>query len=65
MGDNLKAVWAEFSTLSLAVFVISVNECHTQARPRLELKICSTFCPVSLSLSMDKFYLVSSPADLD
>jgi hypothetical protein len=29
-GDDQKVVWAEFSTLSLAVFVIRVIPWHTQ-----------------------------------
>jgi hypothetical protein len=36
--NNLKVVWAEFSTLSLAVFVVSATVCHRQARPNLKLK---------------------------
>ncbi len=38
MGDNLEVVWTEFSTLSLAVFVMSVIGRQRQARPHLELK---------------------------
>jgi hypothetical protein len=49
-GDNLKVVAAEFSTYSLAVFVMSVIAWHTHARPQLELKTRPRFCPVSLSL---------------
>jgi hypothetical protein len=52
MGENLKFVWDEFSTLSLAVLVMSVIARHSQARPCLELKTRPRFCPVSLSLSM-------------
>ncbi len=37
-GENLKVVWAKFSTLSQAVFIIGVTAQHTQARPHLELK---------------------------
>jgi hypothetical protein len=37
-GEKLKVVWAEFSTLSQAVFVMSVNAWHIQARSHLELK---------------------------
>ncbi len=29
MGENLRAFWAEFSTLSLVVFVMSAMEQHT------------------------------------
>jgi hypothetical protein len=39
MGDNLKVVWAEFSTLSKAVFVMSAITWHIQEHPHLELKI--------------------------
>ena len=46
-GVNLKAVWAEFSTLSWAVFVLTVTACHRQARPRLEFKTRPRFCPVN------------------
>ncbi len=42
----------EFSALSLAVFIPSPIEWHTQEHPCLELKICLKFCPVSLILSM-------------
>ncbi len=38
MGENLKVVWAKFSTLSQAVFVMNVMTWHRQARPCLELK---------------------------
>ncbi len=51
-GNNLKVVCAEFSTLSWAVFVMSVIAWHTHASPHLELKTLSRFCPVTLSLSM-------------
>jgi hypothetical protein len=51
-GDSLKVVCAEFSTLSLAVFVMSVIEWHLQARPHLELKTQPRFHPVCLSLPM-------------
>jgi hypothetical protein len=50
MGNNLKVVWADFSTLSLAVFVLSVIEWNTKARLHLELKTRSRF-----SLMMPKF----------
>ncbi len=51
MGDSQKVVWAEFSTLSLAVFVVNEIAWHTQARSSLELKTQPKFCPVSVSLS--------------
>ncbi len=35
-GVNLKVVWVEFSTLSYAVFVMSVFAWHRQALPHLE-----------------------------
>jgi len=44
-GDDLKVVCAEFSTLSQAVFVMSVIKLHRQARPRLELRTRPRFCP--------------------
>ncbi len=44
-GDGLKLVWAEFSTLSQAVFVISVIAWHTLAHPHLELKAQPKFNP--------------------
>ena len=50
MGDNLKVVCAEFSTLSLAVFIMSVIVWSRQARPHLELKPRHGFCPISLNL---------------
>jgi hypothetical protein len=50
-GKNLKVVAAEFSTLSQAVFVMSVIAWRRQARPHLELKTQPWFCPVSSSLS--------------
>ncbi len=37
-GENLKDVWAEFSTLRWAVIVMSVISKHTQARSNLQLK---------------------------
>ncbi len=47
MGENLKIVLAEFSTLSLAAFVMGVIASHRQARPHLDLKTWPWFCPVS------------------
>jgi hypothetical protein len=50
MGDNLKAVRANFSTLSWAVFVMSAISKHTQACPFLELKTRPRFCSVCFIL---------------
>jgi hypothetical protein len=38
MGENIKVVWAKFSTLSWAVLVMSTIVWHIQTRPHLELK---------------------------
>ncbi len=51
-GENLKVVWAEFSTLSLVVFIMNVISLSRHVRPHLELKTRPRFRPVSLSLSM-------------
>ncbi len=51
-GEKLKAVWTEFSTLSLAVFVMRAAAWYTQGQTHLELKTLLRFSPVSLSLSM-------------
>jgi hypothetical protein len=40
MGENLEVVRAEFSTLSWAVFDVSIIIRHRQACPHLELKMC-------------------------
>jgi hypothetical protein len=37
-GENLKVLFAEFSTLGQGVFVMSVILWHRQTRPHLELK---------------------------
>jgi hypothetical protein len=52
-GENPEVARAEFSTLSLAVFVASVIARHRQARPRVELKTRHSFCPVDSSLSVE------------
>jgi hypothetical protein len=52
MGNNLKVVWAEFLTLSLAVLVMSAIGWHTKASSYLELKALPLFCPVNLHLSL-------------
>jgi len=54
MGDIIKFVWAEFSTLSQAVFVMSVIARHRQARPHQVLKTQPRFYPVSLNYSYYK-----------
>jgi hypothetical protein len=53
-GENLKVVWAEFSTLSQAVLQNVYNSRPVQTRPSLDLKTRPTICPVSLSLSMPR-----------
>jgi hypothetical protein len=45
-GENLKVIWAKFSTLSWPVFDMSMIAWHLKARPLLELKIRHRFCPV-------------------
>ncbi len=50
MGENIKVVWAKFSTLSWAVFGMHVIAWHTHACPHLELKTQPRFCLVSLRL---------------
>ncbi len=52
MGDNLKVVWFEFTTLSQAVCVVSVITQHGQAGPHLELKTRPKFCAVFSSLAI-------------
>jgi hypothetical protein len=47
-GENLQVVWAEFSTLSWPVYVMSVNEYHTQTHPNLKLKTRPRCRPESL-----------------
>ncbi len=39
IGENLKVVWAKFSTLSLAVVVMIIITWHEHGRPCLELKM--------------------------
>ncbi len=51
-GESLKVVWAEFSTLSEAVFVMSVFARYAKARPHLELKTQPRFHPVNAHLSL-------------
>ncbi len=47
-GENLKAVWAEFSTFKLGCFVMYAIAQHIQqAHPNLELKTRPRFCPSS------------------
>jgi hypothetical protein len=52
MGESLKVVWAEFSTLSYAVFVMSVFAWHAKACPHLELKTQPSFRPVNAHMSL-------------
>ncbi len=42
-GENLRVFWAEFSTLSQAVFVMSVITGHAQSCSHLELKARPVF----------------------
>jgi hypothetical protein len=61
-GENLKVVWAKFSTLSWAVFIMSAIARYGSTRNHLKLKTRPRFCPVSISLSFllvykcNKFY---------
>ncbi len=48
--EYIKVVWAEFSTLSLAVFVLTEIVWHRQARARLELKTRPRSHPIGLSI---------------
>jgi hypothetical protein len=48
MGENLKVVCAEFSTLSLAVFVVRVSAWRRKGCPHLELKTRPRYCPANL-----------------
>jgi hypothetical protein len=52
LGENKNVVWAEFSTLGQAVFVISAVAMYIQTHPYTTLKTRPRFCPVSLSLSV-------------
>jgi hypothetical protein len=52
MEENLIVVLVEFQTLSYAVFVFNVIVLNRQARPQLEWKTRSSFCLVSLSMSI-------------
>jgi hypothetical protein len=47
MEDNLKVIWAEFSTLSLAVLLCGTASVLTYKRPLLELKTRPRFRHVS------------------
>jgi hypothetical protein len=46
-GENLKVVWAEFSTLSWAILLFIAHIMSIYARPCLELKTEPRFCPVN------------------
>jgi len=52
MGDNLKVVSTEFSTLKFGCIVVSEIAWHIQAHQHLELESQLVFCPVCLTLSM-------------
>jgi hypothetical protein len=47
MGDTLLYVWAEFSTLSKGVSVMSAFAWHLKACPHLKIKTLPRLCPVS------------------
>jgi hypothetical protein len=49
MGENLKVVWAEFSSCKFGCFITYAIAQHTQARSSLELKTWPKFCPISIS----------------
>ncbi len=49
MGENLKVIQAEFSTLSLAVFVMSVNAWYAK-HDHIQFRIWPAFQSLSLSL---------------
>jgi hypothetical protein len=49
-GDNLKLVWAEFSTISWAVLKMCMKLMYVDAQPSLWLKTRPRFRPVSKSL---------------
>ncbi len=51
MGENLKVVWAEFSTLGWVVLLNVYNSWPIQTMQSLDLKTWPRFRPVSLSLS--------------
>jgi hypothetical protein len=52
IGENLKVVWAELSTLSSVVLQNGYIAWPVQIRPSLDLKSLPRFRRVSLSLSM-------------
>ncbi len=53
-GDNLKVVWAKFSTLSKVILLYCALSAWHDMQPLLELKIWPRVCPVGSSLSMDR-----------
>jgi hypothetical protein len=61
-GENLKLVWAEFSTLSQAVLMMCLLLIYADACLHLKLKTQPRFSPVSLSLSMEKCLKLSCSA---
>ncbi len=58
-GDKFKVVLAEFSTLSLAVFVVVSVLRGIHKRTHLELKFRPRFHPISSSLSVVRFDLTA------
>jgi hypothetical protein len=54
-GDNLKVLWAKFSTISQAVLVMSVIARHIQSRPHLDLNTRPKFLPVTLVSLLELF----------
>jgi hypothetical protein len=62
MGENLRVVWAKFSTLILPVLQNVYNPWPVQTR--LDLKTQPRFCPVSLSLSMPYHNICNYSGDL-
>ncbi len=52
-GENLKVVLGRVFNFKLGCFVMYTIAWHIQARLILELKTRPSFCPVSLSLSMN------------
>ncbi len=57
MGENLKVVWAKFSSLSLVVCICL----QVQVQTGLEWKTRPKFCTVGLSLSMQKPWVAGHP----
>ncbi len=51
MGDNLKVVWAEFSTLKIGCFDFT-NLVSFDTHAHIDVKTRPRLCPASSSLSM-------------